>query len=444
MLSARRAGVATTSWRRRACGSSSCTCPAAPHPECGLPASSAADGALLLRDTHVFIAPLEHFKRFLAKSAEARELVAEASTGSRRLGLHIIFEGLDVGFRDMEREEKDVAAGRAVFSPHQIDSARMTRVAHVTCARLALMQRAGRLVLRPADIGFFANFLAVLDAMLLAPSHLHVEVDWRLTGKEQHFTYTPPRSSDCVWKTLFKPLSRGMTARAPGAWQPPLSEASTEQLECDQRFNLLFTSRFRSFFARSQHCDELRRAYHSVYKKWVHPSHPNLVDALDGPGAELRRCLSIGVHKRVDTPGTAEYQTSRWVPTSSDFVHAVQLVMNRVEGRECRTVERIFLATDDANAEATFRAAFGAKLIVRGGVQRVPGGLNSDGTLNEVHIKSPFNPGCSVQDAVDVVADALLLSSCRHVLHMDSNVTSAVSLMNPETCMHHVVDILQR
>ena len=76
-------------------------------------------------------------------------------------------------------------------------------------------------------------------------------------------------------------------------------------------------------------------------------------------------------------------------------------------------------------------------------MQRVGGGLNAgDSTLNEVHIKSPHNPGCSLSDAVDVLADALLLASCHVVVHMDSNVSSAVSYLNPASEMRHVLDLL--
>ena len=101
----------------------------------------------------------------------------------------------------------------------------------------------------------------------------------------------------------------------------------------------------------------------------------------------------------------------------------------------------IFLATDDAAAEAEFRAAFGDRLRLRAGVQRVKGGLNPDDTLNEVHIVSPYNPGCSLRDAVDVLCDALLLAQCRCVIHMDSNVTSTVALLNPNAVMVHMCDL---
>ena len=50
--------------------------------------------------------------------------------------------------------------------------------------------------------------------------------------------------------------------------------------------------------------------------------------------------------------------------------------------------------------------------------------------------------GCSLEDAIDVVADAMLLARCQYVLHMDSNVTSAVALMNADVTMHHITSVL--
>jgi hypothetical protein len=216
------------------------------------------------------------------------------------------------------------------------------------------------------------------------------------------------------------------------------------------RFNFLLSARFRWFFRTSLHRDGQRRAYFDVFQKWVRPTHPQLVRELSGLGAELSREVSIGVHKRVDTPGTIEYQGAKRVFSSREFIAVVLQLIRRIQmPREGSTaprlqVTRIFLATDDANAEAEFREAFGSALRVRDDVQRVSGGLNADGTLNEVHIRSPggHNPTCSLQDAVDVVADALLLSRCQWVVHMDSNVTSAVALMNPHTTMLHMVDQL--
>ena len=74
-------------------------------------------------------------------------------------------------------------------------------------------------------------------------------------------------------------------------------------------------------------------------------------------GAALAAGCSIGVHKRVDTPGTAAYQETREVHSLEQFVTATR----RVISGSVRQVTHIFLATDDALAETTFREVFASK-----------------------------------------------------------------------------------
>ena len=396
---------------------------------------SAAKPEPALRTTDNFVRALDFFLRFAAENQEARALIDEArQDSSRRVALHIFFETADVALRDMAREERDVARGVATFSPHQPDRARILRVLNAHCARLFMMRRVRKLTLRASDCGFFAGFLAVLDALLLAPPGVEVEVDWRLRGDEQHFTYAPSRRGACVWRCLFAPVHLH-----PAEDAPPIAPDAEDELLVEARFNFFLTARFRSFFTRSVHYNLARRLYHDVYRRHVRLAHPTLRDAWDGLGAQLRSGGSLGIHKRVDTPGTAEYQGCKHVFRCADFIEAARQLI----ARATMPVTTIFLATDDAHAEAAFRAAFGSRLRLRDGVQRVAGGLNSDGTLNEVHIRSPHNPSCSIDDAVDVVADALLLASCDTVLHMDSNVTTAVAMMNPDAQMVHITDLLR-
>ena len=155
------------------------------------------------------------------------------------------------------------------------------------------------------------------------------------------------------------------------------------------------------------------------------------------------------MHKRVDTPGTAAYQGEhRRVASHDDFIRAVHALLRaRGEGTDGSdgggdaAHAPIFLATDDATAERAFRGAFGPRLVMRANVRRTDGGVSADATLNEVHIKSSTRPSATLQDAVDVLCDALLLARCATVLHMDSNVTSAVAFINPKCEMHHIDDL---
>ena len=440
ILTNRRAREAT-SWRRRRKQPQKASPPPQPLPLSPLAGTS----------TNAFVTQLPQFRQFLAETRSAQALVAFAANavGSQRIGLHIFLEGVDAALKDMIREVCEVEQGVAQFSVHQPDIHTVRRVAEGACARILAMQQVRKVIVRPADVGFFGNVLAVLDALLLVPPDVEIEVDWSYDNASyKHFTYAPPRRSDCVWKALFKPicgLRRGAASSSSSAATFVSHPAPAEEtLVLDGvRFNFLLTSRFRWLFRRSPHNAAQRRAYHDVYARWVTPTHPELVRTMDTLGAELRSQVCVGVHKRVDTPGTVEYQGAKRVFSSEEFIRAVQRLIASIETDATRPqfVTRIFLATDDANAEGAFRRAFGSRLVMRDGVQRVPGGLNADGTLNEVHIASPHNPTCSLSDAVDVVADALLLSCCGWVVHMDSNVTSTVALMNPDVTMLHMVDV---
>ena len=292
------------------------------------------------------------------------------------------------------------------------------------------------IVMRPVDSGFFAAFLGVLDVLMLAPPGCDVRVDWTLTGHEKHFTYTPPQPGQCVWGALFEPIHLNA---------PPPSAAGAKQAfelrEC--RYNRFFRGHLKFALRTSRHNASQRRAYNEVIRRHVKLRHPAILAELNGLGAELAGGVSIGVHKRVDTPGTQEFQGLKAVLGTAEVIAAVRVLVERLGGGAQR-VTRIFLATDDATAVAPFREAFGGLLAVREGVQRVAGGTNADGTYNEVHIASPHNPRCTIRDAVDVLTDAMLLAQCAHVVHMDSNVSTAVALLAPRAQMAHVADLLGR
>ena len=198
------------------------------------------------------------------------------------------------------------------------------------------------------------------------------------------------------------------------------------------------------WLARGTACEKAQRAaYHEAFAAHVRVRHAGLAQTVASVGAQLRAGFALGVHKRVYNPGTAEYQGNRTFPSCEGFVEATRRAISLLEARTGRRVTVVYLATDDAAAPALFERAFGSRLLVRSGVTRAGGGLNADGTLNEVHVLSPHNPYAqTLQEAVDVVADAMLLAACAAVVHVDSNVTSSVGYMSPSVEMLHVADLL--
>ncbi len=418
-------------WRQRGAESSPRTVPA--------PLSFA--GAHILDE-------LPQLHRLLPDLVPLRWLVAEAEGGHRRDAIRVFFEGLDTAIEYMMQPRNLEPP-----SPHQPGREGFLRVVNAKLKAVARLGRARRVVVRREDSGFFSSFLVVLDALLLAPPGAELVVDWRLSGDEIHFCYTPADPSSCVWSSLFEPIRRAGGAARPTGDAPP--ELAPEGVRSDwerawegevvvgERWNLLFATRYRCLSRQCGFTPRHRALYHRLYAAHVRHAHADLVRELGVHRPRLRRGACVGVHKRVWTPGTEEYQGGRTVPTCDGFIEATRRLVSRLEASGV-AVQQVFLATDDSHASAAFAAAFGSRLLVRDGVKRVGGGLNADGTLNEVHIKSPHNPGCGLRDAVDVMIDAELLAACGWLVHMDSNVSTAVSLISPAVELHHVADLLAR
>ena len=83
-----------------------------------------------------------------------------------------------------------------------------------------------------------------------------------------------------------------------------------------------------------------------------------------------------------------------------------------------------------------FEKAFGSQCIARRGVKRTNGGVCEDGRSNEVH---NLAGGASIDDAADVLIDALMMAECDECIHADSNVTIGAAIFNPSMQMTHIL-----
>jgi len=91
----------------------------------------------------------------------------------------------------------------------------------------------------------------------------------------------------------------------------------------------------------------------------------------------------------------------------------------------------VFLAIGDALAEAAFHTAFGARLRVR---------ATKCGGLNEMHIRWPHNPRCSLWTWSPMRFCSPAVDGC---YTWTLNVSSSVAMMAPTTTMVHVLDVLE-
>jgi len=156
-----------------------------------------------------------------------------------------------------------------------------------------------------------------------------------------------------------------------------------------------------------------RDRYAAVARKYIRV-RPEIVAGVDrllaGAGP------MIGIHYR--HPGHNS-ECPRPIPSVSEFVRRARAIGR---GREVATV----LATDVEQVVDEFGAAFGANLIVQPGVQRSATGSQ--------RLERTSDDG-SLDDARQVLVDALMLARCDVLVHVTSNVVTAVGYLNPSVQM---------
>jgi hypothetical protein len=322
---------------------------------------------------------------------------------------------------------------------------------------------ATRVLVRRHDNGFFANFLQVVDALAasitaLAPHEPgaagreggvagEVVVDWTLDGTEEHFTYGQIGTN--VWVELFEPITQPCSAET-GPDQDAACEAATQPVMLGRRLNMLLCSVYRGMTTGedgggSSYFASHRQQYSVLCKTHIKVRHPAVLKAVEAGKAALnaaanaelgeqKRAYRLAVHKRVSTPAVINAQTSNSLPPTSVYIAAAQTALAERGGEEGSGV--IWLASDDNEAVDAFQAAFGDRCIVREGVKRTNGGVCEDGRSNEVH---NLAGGATVEDAADVLIDAMMMSECDECLHADSNVTIAAAIFNPTMRMTHIL-----
>ena len=277
------------------------------------------------------------------------------------------------------------------------------------------------------DNGFFANWLQLLDAHYFADAMAFVDPDWIITGKEREFNYGSP--GEDVFKSLFQICTEEKTDPLPSS-----------RFDVTHRFNFLLINVFRGRFLRGPQAARRRLEYSRVAQRIFMP-HPRILKRLDEILSPQRgqRNILIGVHKRVDNPGTARMQLEQRMLQTGAYISAVKKVALRYAENSKDSCEvRIVLASDDEDAVAEFRTVFGDRLICNEAAKRSKGGINDKKLPLEVHGQEER---LTLSDAEDCLVDALLLAACDAFVHADSNLTIAAGILNPHSEAYHVRDL---
>ncbi len=182
-----------------------------------------------------------------------------------------------------------------------------------------------------------------------------------------------------------------------------------------------------------------RRQYHAVFARHIR-LRPNLQRDVDAFAARhFAGRYVIGAHVRhpshtVEQPGAA-------IAHEDAYIARIRAELTRRNlGADGWTV---FLATDQARVVDRFRAEFGDRVACLDGVRRTVAAEDAaydslpdaekgklGWQLQHLVARDPAN--WSVDMAREVVRDAWLMARCDMLLHVVSNVSTAVSYMNPE------------
>lgn len=254
------------------------------------------------------------------------------------------------------------------------------------------------------------------------------------------FCYGRPEDGN-VWTRLFEPMfDLSIEDMSDGellykdAILPdyPFNEAREPLLTYVHAYRLYQTPWFRNF----------RRFYNRVYREHIRLA-PDLAAEVDRFAADLPGDgVLLGAHVRhpshaIEQPGAAMAHTESYVEALK-----AQIAEKGLDGRGGPDW-RIFLATDQESVVRRFQAEFGDKVCFFNDVERTREAddlrLEAGGeALQHIqghqvqHLMAASTDTWSADLARQVIRDAVMLSRCNSMLHVVSNVSTAVSYMNPD------------
>ncbi|MGI4808383.1 MAG: hypothetical protein ACRYF2_09775 [Janthinobacterium lividum] len=299
------------------------------------------------------------------------------------------------------------------------------------------------------DGGFFSVFNTYLShlAWQQREDRCHAVLpDWdverflgRLEAPVRSFCYGQPGDGN-LWSKLFQPLF-GATdvemndprflyrhAELPADRH---NEAREPTMTYVRAYTLYRSPDFAAF----------RRQYHRVFIQHVRlrPEHQAEIDVF--AAAHLTAPILIAAHVRHPSH-TVEQPTGRIAGTDL-YIEQVRDVVRRRGGDPAGPGWAVFVATDQERVLHRFRAAFGERAVFFPDARRTradedasfdaltPTEQNKDGHQLQ-HLVAADHAGWSWRMAWEVVRDAYAMARCGTLLHVVSNVSTAVAYMNPE------------
>ncbi len=302
------------------------------------------------------------------------------------------------------------------------------------------------------DAGFFSIFNAFISHLVWQQreDRCHAVLpDWdvdrlneRIGGKATSFCYGQPGDGN-LWLKLFQPLFGATEAEMQDpAWLWRHAEAPFFRHNENREPLMTYVHAYKLY--QSAEFTAFRRQYYRAFREHVH-LRPELSAEIEAFAARhLGAPCLIGAHVRhpshtVEQPGAVIAHTEAYITAIHDQVRARGV---DIDGPDWA----VFLATDQEKVVRRFRAAFGDRVCCYDDVRRTR--ADEDAAFDALSADEKNSEGHQLQHLVaadprhwssrmawEVVRDAYTMARCECLLHVVSNVSTAVAYMNPSMDM---------
>lgn len=307
-----------------------------------------------------------------------------------------------------------------------------------------------RTVIQSHDGGFFSVFNIFMSHLVWdqreARCHM-VLPDWnisRMLARHQNkpfisFCYGKPEDGN-IWNRLFEPLygltpeqmddpefiySKGMAPE--DFW----NEKREPNLTYVHAYQLYRSGQFRGF----------RRQYHSTFKQHIRLLPQFQAEIDEFTKSNFGEKFMIAAH--VKHPSHVIEQPGGSIANTESYVRAIRVELEKRGIDPLSSNWGIFLATDQDRVVEHFKSEFGSRVSFYGDVRRTRehedahfDSLSKDEQSAEgfqvQHLVAANRANWSTRMAWEVIRDAMTMAKCNILLHIVSNVSTAVSYFNPD------------
>jgi glycosyltransferase involved in cell wall biosynthesis len=375
------------------------------------------------------------------KTLHIRRGAAQAFTFSRLTAAFATL--IDPGTGQFRQLRQD---GRLLDIPAEVRSVVESRLGR----HASIIPHARRRVVAAHDGGFFSIFNAFMNHLAwdIREDRCHSTLpDWdvdRLIDRQgdtrvMSFCYGQPGDGN-LWTRLFQPL-HGFTAEEMNDETALYAHTDGVSIGGDYAREPLMTYVHAYKLYHSRGFEGWRRQYHKVFQEHV-SLRPELQAEVDGFVARhLGRRFLVAAHVR--HPSHTVEQPNAEIAHTDSYIRRIYTVL------EERGIPResedwgVFLATDQERVVAMFRAEFGDRVAYFDDVRRTRAAedaafealsaeeKNQEGHQLQ-HLVAASRDQWSLAMAWEVVRDAYCMARCNVLLHVVSNVSTAVAYMNPD------------